>query len=135
VVGKKKQPIRPIQIERELSGTVTLQFVTPPWQTPHCAKSRSSTQVVEAAPEKFCSLAIVFPNKALKIVAIFRQRAIFKNNVHTAPSPTFTLTPGVNIIKRDFELRKVPKGENHAVTPQRREEGSVLLRLPQETRG
>jgi hypothetical protein len=62
---REEQPVRSIEINRELAGTISPQLVTPSGQVPHHLQCLSCAKIVEPTPYKLCSLQIVPPNKTL----------------------------------------------------------------------
>ena len=80
----KQQPVRSVQIDRELTGAIPLQFVTPPWQAPHHLKRRRGLEIIEAAPYELRPLRIVLPDETLGVVPVPRIIVAWKQYFHLA---------------------------------------------------
>ncbi|MCW5980346.1 MAG: hypothetical protein KIT09_19845 [Bryobacteraceae bacterium] len=65
-----------------MTGAIALQFVTPPWQSPHDLKRRRGLEIIEAAPDQFRTLQIVPPHEALGLVPVPRVIVGWKQYFH-----------------------------------------------------
>jgi hypothetical protein len=59
VTHLKQHPVGAIEVNRQLSGSITSQFVTSTWEVAHSFKRRRRTHIVEPPSDQFGSMSTV----------------------------------------------------------------------------
>src|SRR5579864_1765837 len=78
----EQQPVRPVEIDGELSGTIALQLMAPPRQIPHYLQRSRSPEVVKTPPYQLRSLQIVSSHEALGVIPVLRIIADWELYLH-----------------------------------------------------
>jgi hypothetical protein len=82
VVWDENQPVRVVEVERDLALAVSLQFVEAPWEVPQIFQARRRTERIEPRTDQLGATGSVRKYQRGLLVALLLEFPLFKQDIH-----------------------------------------------------